>query len=90
MEFIRTCESKNIKPVILFIYVQTMPPYALFVEKMRKEVSSKDIPVIDFTEASSFDPSKLRIKPNGVHLSPYGNELLAKHIARQLSVTKTQ
>lgn len=88
LEFARICESKNIKPVILFISIYKKASYALFVKKLRKEILIKDIPVIDFSEASSFDSSKIRIRPDGGHLSPYGNKLVAKYIAQQLSETK--
>ncbi len=90
LEFVRTCKRKNIKPVILFISVRKMAPYALFVEKLRKEILTKDILVIDFSESSSFDPSKIRIRPNGGHLSRYGNKLVAKYIAQQFSGAITQ
>ena len=88
-EFVSVCESKNIVPVILFISRHKNPPYAMFVDKLREEVLTEDISVIDFSEAPSFDTSKVRIGPNDdAHFSPYGNKLLAEYIAQQLSAAK--
>lgn len=78
-EFVSSSINHNVQPVILFLSFGKHSPYSSFVAEIREEYHTQDISVIDIAEAN-LDLSKVRIKPNAGHLSPYGNEVVAKYI----------
>jgi len=84
-EFVATSNNYNIRPVILFLSFGKPRPYSSFVAELRKEYHTQAIDVIDIANAD-FDLTKVRIKPDEGHASPYGNEVVAKHIAKVFSL----
>jgi hypothetical protein len=78
-EFVHSSNDHNVQPVILFLSFGKHSPYSSFVAEIREEYHKQDVRIIDSMEAN-FNPTKVRLKPNAGHLSPYGNEVVANHI----------
>lgn len=86
-EFVQTAESRNIRPVVLFLTHRKRGSYFSFAGELRNMYDEKDVIIIDIAEAG-FELSKFRILPNSGHASPQGNKLIAKHIAQYFSAGK--
>ena len=84
-EFVRICKNNDIVPVLLFFPDRIPRSYAAFVGELRTELSEDGVLVLDFSEAPSYDPSRVRMRPSGGHLSPRGNRLVGEFLAQRLS-----
>jgi hypothetical protein len=80
-EFVRASRDKDVRPTILFLSSRERPRYAGFVRELRSEYRDEDVPIIDASEAERIE-ARFRISPGAGHASAYGNEIVAKQIAR--------
>ena len=88
-EFYKATIENDSVPVVLFIPVvndwkdgRKIPPYHE-IRTLLLEDGSKDLFVIDIYDAD-FDESRFSIQPFQGHPSPYGNQVIASHVASKL------
>jgi hypothetical protein len=86
--FIAVAEQRGHRPVLLFIprvpsweQGRREPPYRPFVTAIRS--ARPDLLTIDVAKAS-FEPARFNILPFEGHASPYGNRVIAHHVATAL------
>jgi hypothetical protein len=86
--FVTIARERGQRPVLMFIprveswrQARTEPPYREFVTRLRAEHG--DVLTIDVAEAS-FEPARFNIAPFEGHASPYGNRVIARHLAKAL------
>lgn len=81
----------HFQPVLVFFpdfadvsaHLPTPSPYRSFVVKMQTQYASRDLLILDLSEAE-FDASKFRVLPDDGHASPYGNKVISEFLHSRL------